>query len=113
MGGEREVEIAKSDIKSKETSFGNFRAHLNNGEIHFHDDTNKLKSAIPVAKAWKIWDKLSSELGEVKHVDTVNKTVLTLASMIVPETQTLEVVAFVTAVGIGSNFKKLSELFKK
>ena len=62
MGGEREVEIAKNDIKSKETSFGNFRAHLNNGEIHFHDDTNKLKAAIPVAKAWKIWDKLVANL---------------------------------------------------
>jgi hypothetical protein len=55
MGGENEKVLS---TKSKGTAFlgstnaGKIRMHENGGEVHFHDDANKLKVAVPVADYW-------------------------------------------------------------
>jgi hypothetical protein len=52
MGGERETVSPQTVVEKGETKVvGKVRYHEQSGEIHFHDDDNGLKVAIPSA-AW-------------------------------------------------------------
>ena len=82
MGGEKETLVEKKESKSDKTKIGNFRIHLNNGEVHVHDDDNKLKVAIPVAAWWKIWDRIRNQPDGLTWLNPVNKTELKIESSI-------------------------------
>jgi hypothetical protein len=75
MGGKDEFTTpATTDGGSK---IGNLRIHENAGEVHFHDDQNKLKVAVPVAAMYDIWEKLrDGRKKRFKHRDLTNRAVL-------------------------------------
>lgn len=64
MGGERESTVPKSrTAKQGETlgrTLGKIRFHESAGEVHFHDDDNGLKVAIPTARWYRVWEDLSN-----------------------------------------------------
>lgn len=65
MGGAREYQTpAKSQSGQV---IGQLRIHENNGEVHFHDDTQGLKSAVPVATIFAAWEAMSA--GRQKKFD--------------------------------------------
>jgi hypothetical protein len=78
MGGERET-TAPQRVE-KETGpeiIGSVRYHESKSQIHFHDDDNKLKVAIPVAAWYKAWNNLLSSLpNEWHYADVDNGTAL-------------------------------------
>jgi len=78
MGGERET-IAPQRVE-KETGpevIGSVRYHESKGQVHFHDDTNKLKVAIPVATWYKAWTSILSSLpNEWHYADVENSAAL-------------------------------------
>lgn len=109
MGGEKETFVSQS--KSKETTLNKYRIHLNNSEMHVHDDEKKLKFAMPIAKAWKMWDKISTELASVEYVDTVNKTLAIFELLYVEGVMNVDI--SIRPIGISDNYKKLAEFFKR
>ena len=63
MGGTNETTAKQKTVtKGKTEVVGSVRYHENDGEIHFHDDRNKMKVAVPVATWMEAWQKL--ERGE-------------------------------------------------
>jgi|TARA_Y100000310_G_C20591198_1_gene768096 hypothetical protein len=61
MSGQFEKTLdSKPAAQQNLNSNSKIRVHLYNGEIHFHDDTAKLKVAIPVADFWRDWQKFST-----------------------------------------------------
>ena len=53
------------------------RIHESGGEVHFHDDQNRIKAAVPVAAMYETWDKLKDgRLKKFKHKDLTNRSVL-------------------------------------
>lgn len=76
MGGDREF---TTPAKSTSTSqvIGNLRIHENSGEIHFHDDANQLKVAVPSADMFEAWEKLSTgKKKKFSYKDRKNSTEL-------------------------------------
>jgi hypothetical protein len=81
MGGEREIEIGKpTKSKSLEgVTFGTLRAHEKEGHIHFHDDANKRKAAIPSAVWFSLYERFNKEASNrVQYADPLNRTLLTV-----------------------------------
>lgn len=78
MGGEREtVASQKVETETGIETIGSVRYHESKSQIHFHDDTNKLKVAIPVATWYKAWTNLMSTTpNEWHYADVDNGTVL-------------------------------------
>lgn len=76
MGGNNEFTTpAKAVDNGKKV--GNLRIHENSGEVHFHDDENKIKAAVPVAIMYDAWTKLKDgRKTKFKHTDVVNNTIL-------------------------------------
>jgi hypothetical protein len=76
MGGDKEVMAQQRVETDKGTqAVGKLRMHLNKGELHFHDDANKLKVAVPIAVWMKRWgEAVSASPSEFNVVDTTNKT---------------------------------------
>lgn len=79
MGGDREFNTpakSTSDV-DRGRVVGNLRIHENNGEVHFHDDHNQLKVAVPVDKMYAAWDRLSDgRKKKFKYQDTNSGTEL-------------------------------------
>jgi hypothetical protein len=92
MGGEREttIDVAKRKGDKGEELPGvsiihagqanrHLRIHESAGQVHIHDDPNKLKVAVPVARWFKEWERLSAPVMgapiEWKFPDTLNNTV--------------------------------------
>lgn len=76
MGGDREFTTPAKSIETSE-HIGNLRIHESNGEIHFHDDSNSLKVAIPSADMFAAWEKLSTgQKKKFSHKDRTNGTQL-------------------------------------
>jgi len=50
------------------------RIHHSGGNTHFHDDTNKLKVAVPIADAWAGW-ATAQRTGYCRLIDTSRQTV--------------------------------------
>lgn len=83
MGGDNESTVEQKAPAKKgmagEQAIGTVRIHESNREIHFHDDTNGLKAAVPVATWYTGWERLSCGLvKKFTYVDVVNKTQLTV-----------------------------------
>jgi hypothetical protein len=73
MGGEREF-TTTTDVGE---TIGKIRIHENAGEVHFHDDKNKIKVAVPVATMFGVWEKLrDGRKKRFKHKDLINKSIL-------------------------------------
>lgn len=118
MGGEREttVEKEKSEVKvskgkREKTDIGTYRIHESKGEIHVHDDANKLKASIPVAAWWKMWDKLRNEPGNWTWIDPQFKTRLTIQTVL--DESGVDVTINVTPIAFGDAWDKLNTFTKK
>lgn len=112
VGGEREMEVKKEPkAKSGKVSVGNFRIHQNNGEIHIHDDTDKMKVAVPVAAWWKMWDKLKSEPGVWTWIDTTRKTKITVESFV--DQEAVDVKIDISAITFSDTWDKINTFTKK
>lgn len=79
MGGERET-VAEQRVETPtgETEvIGSVRYHESKGQIHFHDDANNLKVAIPVATWFRGWQHLLTGVpSEWNFVDVERNTLL-------------------------------------
>lgn len=74
MGGAREFNMPS---KAQDQVVGNLRIHESSGEIHFHDDKNRLKAAVPSADMFDKWQKLTSgQKSKIKFRDKQNNTEL-------------------------------------
>jgi len=83
MGGEREIQISKTTKTTEGTTLGTLRCHEKSGEIHFHDDTNKRKVAIPTGEWFKLYERLTAEApNQVQYADSTNQTLLSIKSKI-------------------------------
>lgn len=76
MGGERQFEApAETKTDTGENVIGNLRIHESNGEVHFHDDNNGLKAAVPTAIMFEAWENLSSDQKKkFNYKDRTNRT---------------------------------------
>ena len=112
MGGEKEMTVEKPNKgKAEKTDVGNFRIHQNNGEVHIHDDANKLKVAMPVSAWWKIWDSLRNEPGEKTWIDSVNKTKLVFETVV--DGDVVDVKITVESVTVSADWEKVNTFTKK
>lgn len=126
MGGERETVVTQkprettiqSEIKQfvapKESGLSQkIRIHENAGEIHFHDDDNKLKVSVPVAEWWSIWKKSRSNLHAIIHyVDANNNTLLEIQPQLTWNDSTnnnVEVFVRVSKLTLGTTFQSLDK----
>jgi len=79
MGGDKET-IAiqtKTTTRGETKECGKIRYHENSGEVHFHDDDNGLKVAIPSGVWYNMFLNLVKQVPhEISYPDTKNKTVL-------------------------------------
>lgn len=77
MGGDREYNALAKTESSQDSAIGSLRIHESDKEVHFHDDANKLKVAVPSADMFSAWEKLSSgRKNKFKYVDRANGTEL-------------------------------------
>jgi hypothetical protein len=94
MGGEREDVIEATPKKKRKEATGTvevesgssaenvvqtIRIHESGGEVHFHDDKNHLKAAVPGALMFEQWMRLedpTSPTADFFHVDRKNNSVL-------------------------------------
>lgn len=79
MGGEKEFTAPAKSTSGNDPGkvVGNLRIHENNGEVHFHDDQNKRKVAVPVDIMYKAWDRLTEgKEKSFKYKDPSNGTQL-------------------------------------
>lgn len=70
MGGERE--FVTNDKRGSAVVDG-VRVHESKGEVHFHDDSIKLKVAILSHVFWAAWEKIKTG-GSVQLIDSANGT---------------------------------------
>ena len=109
MGGEKETTVkSKSDTTSK---IGDIRIHQSGGEAHFHDDTNKLKVAMPIATWWKIWDQLRNDACKRSWPDPVNKTTLLLETTL--DQNKWDVTISITQSAVSKDWSKIDEFTKR
>lgn len=87
MGGEREVSVQqKESTKTGVVTVGGIRIHEKAGEIHFHDDANKLKVAIPAAVWMAAFQVMEADLpAKRQFVDPERKTVLYVSLSVKPK----------------------------
>ena len=113
MGGERETTLEKKNLKSdgEITSLGNFRIHESNGEVHFHDDKNKLKAAVPFGAWYKAWDKLRGEPATWQYIDTTNNTNISVETRLANDE--FDVIVSIQSIKVGNDYAKLSTFSKR
>jgi hypothetical protein len=118
MGGLNETTGQQKTVtpQGQTEVIGNVRYHENNGEIHFHDDTNNLKVAIPVAKWFSAWQKLESGEGCCLF-DTERQTYLTVETVLVPPKDgnpaSLDIAMTIGEVELSDDFTKLQAFSTK
>jgi hypothetical protein len=118
MGGLNETTASQKAVTPAGTTevIGNIRYHENQGEIHFHDDANSLKVAIPVAKWAAAWDKI--EAGErVSLMDPERKTCVTIETVLVPpkdgNAATIDLALAIHELELSNDFTKLRDFSTK
>ncbi len=113
MGGERETTVEKKEPKAKggKADFGNFRIHQKDTEVHIHDDTAKLKAAVPVLAWWKMWDRLRNEPGTWTWLDPSNKTRLTVETAL--DQDVLGVKVSLAPITINADWDKINNFTKR
>lgn len=120
MGGEREVEVekSKSEVKvakekgSGKANVGNFRIHQSGGEIHVHDDKDKLKAAVPASAWWKMWDKLRNEPGVWTWIDHHFKTKLVVETALDGDVMDVKI-SLTGGVTVSDSWDKINNFTKK
>lgn len=122
MGGEREETVTQKSKKSdgKTETVGTVRFHESGGEVHFHDDANNLKVAIPVATWFNLWAKLNQQglkgkkkKAKMSFTDSKHKTVLNVQLNLVSlkdQKPTLEVYLTVDGIDVSDEYAKLNKL---
>ena len=94
MGGKNETTVpAKKSGKAGESiDVGSLRVHESGGEIHLHDDANKLKCAVPVATWSKEWSNLWKRVHERwTFADAENGTWMSATIVIVDGNAKIEI----------------------
>lgn len=118
MGGLNETTGQQKTVtpQGQTEVIGNVRYHESNSEIHFHDDTNNLKVAVPVAKWSSAWQKLESGEGCCLF-DTERQTYLTVETVLVPPKDgnpaTLDIAMTIGEVELSDDFTKLQTFSTK
>jgi hypothetical protein len=120
MGGsyEKTVEAQPKVEKAKgvppesmgSTNIHQLRIHESKGEIHFHNDNNKLKVAMPVAE-FNVMMRQLKRMKPINFVDDVNKTVLTIEPIFDGSSLALKMV--IVPATLGDNFKALNDILNK
>jgi hypothetical protein len=117
MGGDKET-MAQQKVETEKGvhAVGSLRMHLNKGELHFHDDANKLKVAVPIAVWMKRWgEAVSTAPSEFNVVDIGNKTRLNVriklkdAKPDKDRPPRLDAIAHIEQVEITEDFNKLHQ----
>lgn len=109
MGGEKETVLSKKDGGTAELN--NIRLHENNGEVHFHDDRNKLKCAVPVSAWWKGWESIRTSCGTWQYIDIVNNTQVTAKTFM--DLGGLDVSVHVDKMTVSGDYSKLNIFSKR
>lgn len=83
MGGEKETTAPQTrNTPSGLERCGTVRYHENQGEIHFHDDANKLKVAMPTGTWFTNFQQLmNSTPSSVRYTDTKNGATIKIATV--------------------------------
>jgi|LSQX01.1.fsa_nt_gb hypothetical protein len=119
MGGLNETvgEQKVATPTGKTEVVGKVRYHESGNEIHFHDDDNQLKVAIPVAEWFQAWQRL--EEGKIDHweyADRQRKTVLDVRVVLVSsadEPTKLDVAMKISGLEFTDTFKTLQQFSTK
>lgn len=75
MGGKDEFTTPAKTADGQ--TIGNIRIHESGGEVHFHDDQNRVKAAVPVPAMYEVWAKLrDGRQTKFKHKDLANRATL-------------------------------------
>jgi hypothetical protein len=83
------------------------RIHESGGEVHFHDDTTKLKAAVPVSEWFRAWQKLSSQPQRQQFFDPKNNTTLVVETRF--DNGAVDAVITLSQMTTGTNFSELSK----
>jgi hypothetical protein len=79
-GKKRNPRSPNIESKTLKGDSQSLRVHLSSGEIHFHDDKQKLKVAMPFADWWSAWNRLSClSIRQYEYLDRERGTVLTVS----------------------------------
>jgi len=110
MGGKNETTAPLKDDTG--SVIGQVRYHLSGDEVHFHDDTNQKKVAVPVADWFAAFQDLTEGTkDEVSFIDKKSMTCLTVKTAIVPATDTesakLDVVLSIGDIQVTTDFEAL------
>lgn len=94
-----------SDLKTQKIRF-----HENKGEVHFHDDDNSLKAAVPVTTWFTAMNQIR-QLKKWSYLDAANKTLLRVK----PDKggKRVDVVISVRPANVGATLKALSDFSKR
>src|SRR5687768_8076825 len=106
MGGQAESTMP---AKVEGGQIGELRFHKSGAEIHFHDDKNKKKCAIPAAVWLKAWQELQVRPSTINFVDPVNETELMLTVRVRRKREEYDVEASLTPITFSKEFKALHE----
>ena len=116
MGGEKETvvpgkaaAVVGGSPGTKLTS--NVRVHQSGREVHFHDDVNKVKAAVPVALWSNAWDEIvTRDLKNWSYTDAVNQSLLTLEVQL--NNNNLDINISLSKIVVGDTFKALDKFTK-
>lgn len=118
------VEVSKSEIKPPKPAvasaapppegiprqYQSIRQHVSGGQVHLHDDDNKLKVAIPVAE-WYVIVRQLKTMTPYTYVDTdFNCTAIFRPFM---HDGYFEIAIEMVPVTVGDRFKQLASLIKR
>lgn len=90
MGGQNETVVKSSSPQSRRAAAfsskpgaGQISVRIHNntqkGEVHFHDDANKIKVAVPAADFWEGWNAFKKNpYKAICFVDPVNQSQVTI-----------------------------------
>jgi hypothetical protein len=79
MGGDRETFVDAKRTGKEAEQIGSIRVHEAAGQVHFHDDQNNLKVAVPSHEFWSAWAALVAG-GSKTFIDADQKTILKVSN---------------------------------
>ena len=111
MGGERETTVPSTFANDKGVTLGDIRIHEKAGEVHFHNDSKKLKVAIPSGVWYQAWMRLCDQAGTFTYVDAERNTSMAVQVRADPRTDAnkilFEAQIKIEAVDLSDTFKSL------
>ena len=90
------------------------RIHENNGEVHFHDDKNQLKVAVPVDKYFLNWEELrdNPDIGPIVFKDAKHNAQITLEWVEEGDVLDVKMSMEIYTPKFGEGYKALEKLVK-